>query len=39
MTTLSDTTTRLAAVAGFLGLAILLVLMMADYVTRWGNAL
>jgi cytochrome c oxidase subunit 4 len=35
----SDTTTRLAAVAGFLGLAILLVLMMADYVTRLGNAL
>jgi cytochrome c oxidase subunit 4 len=30
----SDTVTRMASVAGFVGLAILLVLLMADYLTR-----
>jgi cytochrome c oxidase subunit IV len=33
----SDTVTRIASAAGFVGLAILLVLMMADYVTRPGD--
>jgi cytochrome c oxidase subunit 4 len=33
----SDTVTRMASVAGFVGLAILLTLLMADYVTRSSN--